>query len=67
MGVCGCGSENEFFQVDDNNELIMEQFEDCPDCEGQNIQIHILKKKDKDCLCEGFCVPEEAIEIIEVK
>ncbi len=52
MGSCGCDSENEFFQVDKNNELIVEKFDDCPDCGGEYIQVSILKQKDRDCFGE---------------
>ena len=52
MGVCGCGSENNFFQIDKKTELIVEKFDDCQDCGGQNIQINILKEKDRDCFGE---------------
>ena len=49
MGTCGCSSENNFYKIDKNIELVMEKYEDCPDCGGENIQIHILKKEDRHC------------------
>jgi len=49
MGVCGCGSENEFYKINKDVELVMEKYNDCPDCGGQSIQINILNKKDRIC------------------
>lgn len=61
MAICGCGSENEFYKVSDDIELVLEKYNDCPDCGAQNIQVHILKDKDKECFCEYGDVEEKRL------
>jgi hypothetical protein len=50
--ICGCGSENEFFQIDENTELVVEKFDDCEFCGSRHIEVSILREKDRNCFVE---------------
>lgn len=51
MGQCGCSSENNFFKVGDKL-LVMENWDDCPDCGGKFIQLSILTDDNLHCFDE---------------